>query len=263
MKQQGLAYASLTLAMVIVGSSVVAGKLLVETVPVFIASALRFGIASVLFLLIWWMTDREKPAFAKSELRLLLLMSFTGTFLFSTCMLFGLQYTGATEAGVMTSTTPVLTALLAALLLKERLAWPIVFGVLAAFIGVALIQTSQPPVGVAGGSTLWGSLLIFVAVVGEALFSVIGKGLTAKYRPFTISAMVSILGFLMFVPLAVLQMIQLDFTLDLLTLADWSYLVYYALVVTLLGYYFWYVGVKRVPGHVSGLFTAVLPVSAV
>ena len=43
MKQPYRAYVELTLAMSIVGSSVVVGKLIVASFPVFLASALRFG----------------------------------------------------------------------------------------------------------------------------------------------------------------------------------------------------------------------------
>jgi hypothetical protein len=47
---QGLAYGKIGLAMCIIGSYVVVGKLLVDHVPVMLASLLRFLIASLLLL---------------------------------------------------------------------------------------------------------------------------------------------------------------------------------------------------------------------
>ncbi|MCY9153386.1 DMT family transporter [Bacillus haynesii] len=46
-------------------------------------------------------------------------------------------------------------------------------------------------------------------------------------------------------------------------LLDWSYVLYYALILTVLAFYLWYNGVTKVPAGVSGIFTSVLPVSAV
>lgn len=46
-------------------------------------------------------------------------------------------------------------------------------------------------------------------------------------------------------------------------LLDWSNVLYYALIVTVLAFYLWYNGVTKVPAGVSGIFTSVLPVSAV
>ena len=53
MSKQVKAYLSLTLAMVIVGSSVVVGKLVVSSFPIFWAAGLRFAIGTlVLFPLL-------------------------------------------------------------------------------------------------------------------------------------------------------------------------------------------------------------------
>ncbi|XOK60669.1 DMT family transporter [Paenibacillus elgii] len=254
------AYAAMTLSMMTVGSSVVAGKLLVQSVPVFVASALRFGIAAALLIALWFILDGKKPVWGKSEVYRMLLMSFCGSFLFSVCLLYGLQYTGAAESGVITSTTPVFVALLSALLLKERLTPPVMVGVAAAVLGVVVLHIGEP--AQTGTGVAWtGNLLILLAVASEALFAVIGKGLTGKYSPVLLSAISCTLGFLWFLPLAVYDVVRMEGLH--LTAGEWSYIGYYAVVVTVLGYILWYAGVKKVPGSVSGLFTAVIPVTSI
>ncbi|WP_163852490.1 DMT family transporter [Paenibacillus elgii] len=262
MSKPWAAYAAMTLSMMTVGSSVVAGKLLVQSVPVFVASALRFGIAAALLIALWFILDGKKPVWVKSEVYRMLLMSFCGSFLFSVCLLYGLQYTGAAESGVITSTTPVFVALLSALLLKERLTPPVMLGVAAAVLGVVVLHIGEPVGTEAGTGAAWiGNLLILLAVASEALFTVIGKGLTGKYSPVLLSAISCTLGFLWFLPLAVYDVVRMEGLH--LTAGEWSYILYYAVVVTVLGYILWYAGMKKVPGSVSGLFTAVIPVTSI
>lgn len=84
-------YFSLALAMAIVGSSVVVGKLMVETIPVFLSSGIRFFIAAaVLMILLFWI-EKGFPALSKKDVFVLLMQSFTGVFLFSVCSFTGLS----------------------------------------------------------------------------------------------------------------------------------------------------------------------------
>jgi len=86
MRNQMSVYFSLALAMAIVGSSVVVGKLMVKTIPVFLSSGIRFFIAAaVLMILLFWI-EKGIPALSKKDVFVLLLQSFTGVFLFSICM---------------------------------------------------------------------------------------------------------------------------------------------------------------------------------
>ncbi len=260
MSKPWAAYAVMTLSMMTVGSSVVAGKLLVQSVPVFVVSALRFGIAAALLTVLGVMLEGKKPVWVKSDVTRMPLMSFCGSFLFSVCLLYGLQYTDAAESGVITGTTPVFVALLSALLLKERLTPPVMLSVAAAVLGVMVLHIGEPDRTGTEGAWI-GNLLILLAVASEALFAVIGKGLSGKYSPVLLSAISCTLGFLWFLPLAVYEIVWMDGLR--LTAGEWSYILYYAVVVTVLGYILWYAGVKKVPGSVSGLFTAVVPVTSI
>ena len=109
--------------------------------------------------------------------------------------------------------------------------------------------------------TLMGNLLIAAAVIGEAMFTLMAKLLSPHISALAISAFVSLFGFLFFLPFALIEAVSFDFSGP--GLLDWSYVLYYALIVTVLAFYLWYNGVTKVPASVSGIFTSVLPVSAV
>lgn len=105
-------YFSLALAMAIVGSSVVVGKLMVKTIPVFCRQAFVFYRGCRFNDLAFWI-EKGIPALSKKDVFVLLLQSFTGVFLFSICMLYGVKLTTGMESGIITSTTPMAVGILA------------------------------------------------------------------------------------------------------------------------------------------------------
>lgn len=210
--------------------------------------------------LAFWI-EKGIPALSKRDVFILLLQSFTGVFLFSICMLYGVMLTTGMESGIITSTTPMAVGVLAFFLLKEKIEKRMAAGIVLAVIGVMAINLFG--IGGEAGSpyALIGNLLIAAAVIGEAMFTLMAKLLSPHISALAISAFVSLFGFLFFLPFAVIEAVSFDFSGP--GLLDGSYVLYYALIVTVLAFYLWYNGVTKVPASVSGIFTSVLPVSAV
>ncbi|MEK5500251.1 DMT family transporter [Bacillus sp. FSL M8-0168] len=260
MQHQLKAYTSMALAMAIVGSSVVVGKLMVETIPVFLSSGIRFLIAAAVLIALLIVFEKGFPALTKKDVFVLVMQSFTGVFLFSVCMLYGVKLTTGMESGMITSTTPMAAGILAFFLLKERIEKRMAIGIVLAVMGVMTINLFGAD---AAGSphALIGNLLIAAAVVGEAMFTLLAKLLSPHISALAIATFVSLFGFLFFLPFAVIEALSFDFTAP--GLLDWSYVLYYALIVTVLAFYLWYSGVAKVSAGISGIFTSVLPVSAV
>ncbi|QHZ48332.1 DMT family transporter [Bacillus sp. NSP9.1] len=261
MRKQLTAYISLALAMAIVGSSVVVGKLMVETIPVFLSSGLRFLIAAIVLVILLFCFEKGFPALTKKDVFVLLIQSFTGVFLFSICLLYGVGMTTGMESGIITSTTPMAVGILAFFLLKEKIEKRMALGIVLAVMGVMTINLFGA--GGDGGNphALLGNLLVAAAVVGEALFTLLAKMLSPHISALAISTFVSLFGFLFFLPFAAYEALSFDFSAP--GIVDWSYVLYYALIVTVLAFYLWYSGVTKVPAGISGIFTSVLPVSAV
>lgn len=253
-----VAAVELTLAMITVGSSVVVGKILVTEFPVFLASGLRYGLSAV--LLVPLLTSRERlPKPTARETLLLFIQAFTGVFLFSICLLYGLRHASAAESGLITATTPAVMALISFLWLRERLGLAKIAGILLAVGGIAVIHAGKHDAGSAS-SSLFGSLLIFAAVIGEALFTIVGKVVSERLSPLFIATVMVVLGFIFFLPFAIAEARHFNFSV--VTARGWSALIYYSLVVTVLGFLLWYRGVAKVDASTAAVFTGVLPVSA-
>ncbi|HHY74271.1 MAG TPA: DMT family transporter [Bacillus bacterium] len=254
-----LAYTKIALAMAIVGSSVVFGKLIISSFPIFLASELRFIVASIILVLFLVGKERQFPSIKFKDLLVLFIQALTGVFLFNVFMLYGLKYTTAIEAGIIMSILPAVIALVSLLLLKERLTKRKGFGILFAVLGVLLINLLGGKIG--DIHSLLGNLLIFGAVLGETLFITLGKLISNKLTPLTISTMMSIFGLIMFLPFSIKEAKSFDFSS--VGLGDWLNILYFGIVVTVLAFLLMYQGLSIVSASSAGVFTSILPLSSV
>ncbi|MFC0468995.1 DMT family transporter [Halalkalibacter kiskunsagensis] len=261
MNEKVSAYLKVIGAMVIVGSSVVAGKIMVQNIPIFIASELRFLVASI--ILVPLLIRKEGiPSLSKKDTAILFFQSLTGVFLFSIFMLYGLKLTTAMEAGIITSTLPAIVALLAFFIIKEKLTRNKVIGILIAILGILILNIAGVLTEMrVGPLEILGNLLILGAVMGEALFIILGKSVSKKVSPLAISTAVSVIGVLLFLPMAIYEFTTSNYSFG--SVNDWILISYFGIVVTVLAFLLMYQGIEKLPATTVGVLTSVLPISTV
>jgi len=152
------------LAMCIVGSSVVAGKYISMELPVFLASFLRFLMAAIILVPLNYGMTGKLAMPRRNDMVLLVLQALFGVFLFSLCMFFGLKRTSALHAGLVMGMLPAVSALVAVLLLRERLGLRYVAGIALSVAGALVLALRAP----AGEGSVAGMLLILSAVVCDS-----------------------------------------------------------------------------------------------
>ena len=258
------AYINLMLAMIIVGSSVVVGKMLIMEFPVFLVSGLRFAIATIIIWPIILMREKKFPKIIKKDWITFLLMAFCGQFIFTVLMLIGLKYIQAMAAGMITSTTPAFMAVVSILILKEQFDLRKTSGIILATLGVLVINGAFLPQGSEGNtyeSSILGTLLICGAVMGEAFFLLLSKKITSTVSDLCTTGILCALGLVMFLPFSIYEGLYFNFS-DA-GISDWLYMFYFGAVYTVAGYIFWFRGVKKVSGSTASAFTAVIPMSAI
>ena len=249
----------MTGAMVIVGSNIVAGKLIINGFPLFLASTLRFALASVLLLLLVLRVEKSFPRISKRDLFGIALLSFFGNFLYSIFLLYGLKLTSATESGIISGTAPVVTLTLAYVFLRERLGKKKIFGLLLVILGMVVINLS----GNASSSEMHsgvGDLLISGSVIGEALWALLGKTVSPKVSPLVLATLTTLFGFLLFLPFGIVQAIGFPF--QSLPMSGWLVVVYYGSAGTVGSYLLWYQGMSKVSASTAGMFVGIVPVSS-
>ena len=261
MKDGWTAYLDLTGAMIIVGSSVVVGKVITNCFPLFLASALRFGVASVLLIALASCRERGFRDIRPKDWMTLILMALSGQFIFTLFVLWGLRFTNAIDAGIIMSTTPAAMALISYLVLRERPLFVHGCGVCLAILGVIAVNDLLVPAEASHAAHRWfGNGLVCAAVFGEALFLLLRKRVPSSVSNMAMTAALCLIGFIMSLPLAVYEAWTFDFSQ--VGLVQWGSILYFGLIFTVVAYLLWFRGVAQVSGNTAGIFTAVMPVSA-
>jgi drug/metabolite transporter (DMT)-like permease len=246
----------LTLAMVTVGSTVVASRIIAAGLPPFTAAALRFAIALPVFLAIVRWRGVRLPRPGLHDAVLLALQALCGSVGYAVLLVAGLRTTSAADAGVITGSLPAVGALVGALVLRERIGGRVLASIAFACIGVVAVVAA--PGQAAGPHDLAGDALVLAAVGCEALFLLLNKRLRTPVAPLAQSTLMCGLGL-------ALTLVPALFEKAWMQPADSAALlgvVYYAIVPTVGGYLLWYAGAARVSAGEASLYTAVLPVSA-
>ena len=258
------AYVQLAAGMAVVGAYVAFSKVIVETVPIFLLAALRFGIAALAMLP--WTFPKGGLAIALAQKKTLFALSFFGNFLFSIFMLSGVARTSATAAGLIMSMLPAAVALFSFFALRERLTGRTAVAVVLAIAGVGALTLVRADRGAAGAdgadAAVWaGNLFMIGAVCCEAIYVVLGKRLTtAAVGPMQISAWINLVGLTLTLPLGLVQAAHFDFARITVTL--WLLIAFYALAASVLSTWLWLSGLRYVPASQAGVFTAALPITS-
>ncbi|MFZ6731926.1 DMT family transporter [Undibacterium sp. Ji42W] len=256
MSDRFLGYAYLALAMIVVGSTVVASKVIGSGLPAFTATSLRFAIALPCFLLLMHVTGARLPRLGKRDWGLLVLQAGAGSVGYTTLLISGMHLTSAADAGVIIGTLPIVSAAIAIVLLDERPQASLLLAVLLAGAGVLSIAIRKDG---NGQHSLLGNALIFAAIVCEGLFILLNKRLKTAIPPLALSTIMTGLGLALSIIPALFEM---PWQSHVTSNAVWA-VVYYAMVPTVAGFLLWYAGAAKVSGSEAALFTALAPVSAV
>lgn len=180
------AYVLVNLATLLWASNIVLGRFLRHEIGPLSLSAARFSVAGLIFLLLLRKTQKNQALIdqplgsnprqpPRMEWLLYLGMSLVGVFGFTTLLYFALRYTTASHAAVINAATPLVTAVLAAVFLKEQFTRPLLVGSILSLAGVGLV-IGVGTTNIAGSpQALFGDLLCLVAAVLWGIYSILGR----------------------------------------------------------------------------------------
>lgn len=145
----------------------------------------------------------------------------------------GIGLTNPVDSSVMSSLTPILTMILAALILRFPMTWMKVLGVITGFVGVVLLVSGSRQSEMAV-NPLAGNMLCLAAQLCAAIYYVVFRGVIMRYSPFTMMKWMFFISAVTYVPLCVPQMAEIDFSS--VTLTMWMELAYIICFATFIGY---------------------------
>ncbi|MBM4404383.1 MAG: DMT family transporter [Candidatus Cloacimonetes bacterium] len=215
---------------------------------------LRLLLASVLLLIIMLLIRHRRMPTGKDMLRLLV-VAFFEPFLYFVGEANGMQYVTPTLGSLIISTIPLVTAVGAWLILREKITIYLIAGLVISFSGVALLSIE----GGDGGNTFKGVLLMLLAVFAGMFYGITVRDLTHRHSALTIVAWQSIYGMVFFLPIFLINHASTFFVMEhsatgLITIAAMS-------LFASIGAFMLYTGVIRSLGIIrANIFTNLIPV---
>lgn len=193
-----LTYIVILLAVFIGSGVAVATKIAIKDIPPFSFTFFRFLIASISILPFFLKT---KPKFHKDIYKVILLSLYMTAN--ATLFPLGVRLTTATIASTLYIFGPLFVAVLSYFLLSETFTVKKTVGIMTSFVG-ALIIILLPEIhkGSAFEGNISGNLLISVAVIATALYTVFSKRFQREYTPIQLTSIFIFTSGVVLIPLA-------------------------------------------------------------
>jgi drug/metabolite transporter (DMT)-like permease len=256
-----LTYIKLILTAVFWGGTFIAGKIVAQDVEPFSAAFLRFAIASAFLVLITWKVEGKLPRIERSLVLPIFLLGLTGVFAYNVFFFKGLQSIDAGRAALIIALNPVMISLLSSIFFKEELTPIKIIGILLSVIGAMTVISRGNPLHLLQGHLGCGELNIFGCVLSWVSFSLIGKSVLGKISPLVSICYSSLAGTATLIIPATLE--GLWTFLPAYSGITWLGLFYLGFFGTVLGFVWYYEGIKKIGPTKAGLFINVVPLSAV
>jgi drug/metabolite transporter (DMT)-like permease len=106
---------------------------------------------------------------------------------------------------------------------------------------------------------LLGNFLVLLAVIPEALFTILSKSVGKKITEMEAVILVNLFNLILFIPFAIYAMI--DFRPKNISAHVYSQLLIYGISGGIMFFLLWYRGLTKINANTAALFTGVMPVS--
>ncbi|OIJ14186.1 hypothetical protein BKP35_07675 [Anaerobacillus arseniciselenatis] len=265
---QRLPYLLLVFATFFWGTNFVFSRMIVEEVPPFQLSVMRWIIASLVFLPFVYKELKQNKEILIKNWKALLFLAATGIAGFNTLLYIAIQYTTSINASLVNSTAPLLIVLLSVFFLKEKMLKIQYIGVVVSFIGVFFIITGGSIETLLTLTINPGDLVVLAAVIMWSIYSVLMKKFGVDLPKKSTFIITMYIGILILIPFALFERTYQPVALTSLPAEAILGIVYLGIFPSIISFICWNEGVMQVgPGkasnylHLIVLFTTILAVT--
>jgi len=259
LKNRLLGIALVNMATLAWASNAVLGRWLRADIGPLTLTALRFTVATTFFGLMLRRRPPEERRYGKDRWWILA-MGLAGVVGFSPLLYLGLRYSTAVNSSLIQGFSPLITALIAGLIIQEPVTRRQTMGAVLGLIGVVGL--------ISGGSLTFllrlefnpGDLILVASAVVWAFYSVFGRRVMRNRSP--LSA-VALSNFLCLPILAVAAVVELQYLPLNLRPATMAAIAHICIVPTLIGYWSWNRSVHLLGAGGAMVFYNTLPLYGV
>lgn len=227
-------------------------------IPPMALSFWRWVLALAILLIFCWRTVYLQRHLLITKRRFIVVQGLLGVTSFNSLIYLAVQTTTAVNAVLINSGTPILIALCSLAIYRERLSGRQWLGILTSLIGVTLIMAGGDPKSLMGLEFNRGDLLVLLAGLTWALYSVNFRNYPKELHPFAFQTGIVIVGILGIVPLYLAEL-MLGYRMPV-TAPTIGTIVYVAIFPSVLAFIFWNRAVRDIGANRAGTFIHLMPV---
>jgi len=242
------------------GGTFIAGRVVAREMEPFSAAFLRFAIASLFLLGIAWKIEGKFPGISWQSFFLLFLLGMSGIAAYNFFFFSGLKTIPAGRAAVIIANNPILISMLSVMIFKEKITFTKAVGILCSVSG-AVIAISRGNLQDLSGQLGIGEFYIFMCVLSWVTYSLLGKMVMGKVTPLISVTYSSLIGTI----LLIIPSIQEGLPEKLFSFSgeSWLGVIYLSFFGTVLGFLWYYQGIKSIGPMKASIFINFVPISAI
>lgn len=243
-------------------TNLIFGRTTIPEVAPFTLAFLRWTAASLALTPFVWVARHHVRAYLTSSPRHWLLLGFLGMWICGAGVYYALQFTTATNATLIYTTSPLMVILLERLFFARATGWRELAGIAIGFFGVAIIVLQGDLDRLAGLDLNRGDLMFIAAALSWAVYSVLLKGPRTSAMP--VSALfgaITIAGALLLAPFALWEWMSGARMPS--TVSAWGGIAGIVVFSSLLAFGGYQYGVARLGASTTSIFMYLLPVYGV
>ncbi|WP_079508888.1 DMT family transporter [Mesobacillus jeotgali] len=240
------------------GGNAVAGKFLAGSLPPVTISFTRLAIGVLIMSPVIIRLFKHERDALREHFRLLLFLAITGVISFNLLIYWAVNYTTAINATLLNSTSPLFIFLLSALLLGEKMELKYWVSMAISLLGVLVVITHGSFERMLGLHFNIGDLIMVLAVISWALYSIYIKKISGKLPSLAIFGFTLALGFLLMIPAAAIELSV--FSVGSVNLAEWSALFYIGIFPSICSFLLWNRGVAMIGPSKASISLNLIPV---
>jgi len=261
LKDKSLTYFKLLLAAVFWGGTFIAGKLISHNIDPFSAAFIRFFIASFFLIFLTIKIEGHLPRLAPDKIFIVFLLGLTGIFSYNLLFFSGLKYIQANQASLIIAGNPIFISLCSVIFFKETLNAMKIIGLCLSVTGALIVISNGNLLNILTLGIGKGELLIFGCVASWVAYSIIGKKAMNDLSPIVSVCYSSIAGTLLLFFPALFKGVFIN--IAFYKPVEWASLFYLGFFGTVLGFLWYYEGIKQIGPTKAGIFINFVPVSAI
>jgi drug/metabolite transporter (DMT)-like permease len=247
---------ALVLATLFWAGNYVVGGIAVKSISPLDLTWLRWALAAVPLMLLAHFVEKPDWRAALRHWPRLALLAALGVAGYVLLLYTALSYTSALSASLINAANPAVMAVLAAIILRERLGWRVIAGLALGLFGVLLVITNG-----ALGSLLslrfnTGDLLMLGAILVWSVYTILGRGLSVP--PITSTAIQVTMVAIVLVPFAIAGGVSWP---DEASVA--VSVIFIAIFPSIGAYVLWNIALKQVSPTSAGLYLNLITVFTV